>query len=137
VLCRREVSDREMKPPVLAIVALFAVAAALLWLLRLPDPPEVKEMLALIVCAFIFGLVPELLPWSSPKSTMGQRGDGLIGFEAEVGGIEPLRVEAQGSVWQARLIGGGSVRVGMRVRVIDREGLTLLVQASAMSGETA
>ena len=125
-----------MTPAKRAIVALVA-AVAFLWLYRLSDAGEFKEMVVLVVALILFRIVPELLPVSWPRRTMGQQGDGLIGFEVEVSSVEPLRVEAHGAVWTASLVGGGSVRVGSRVRVVDRDGLTLLVEAGGVNGETA
>lgn len=64
---------------------------------------------------------------------MGLQGDGLIGFEAEVAATEPLQVLAQGAVWQARLVDGGGVQPGARVKIVGRDGLTLLVQVCGVN----
>jgi len=65
------------------------------------------------------------------ESTMGPAGDVLIGFEALVVSVAPLKVEARGSVWSARLAAAGPVSERGYVEVVGREGLTLLVRPSA------
>lgn len=59
---------------------------------------------------------------------MGPVGDALIGFQASVLSVEPLRVEARGAVWSARLVGEIAVSQQARVDVVGRDGLTLLVR---------
>ena len=72
---------------------------------------------------------------SRTESTMGPDGDVLIGFQARVISLTPLKVEARGSVWSARLAGIPAVSVPAFVEIVGREGLTLLVRASqAVSG---
>lgn len=62
------------------------------------------------------------------RATTGE--EELIGAEAQV--VAPLAPEGQvrvhGELWQARLSGGGSAAAGERVRIVGRDGLTLLVQ---------
>lgn len=71
---------------------------------------------------------------SRTESTMGPDGDVLIGFQARVISLTPLKVEARGSVWSARLAGVPAVSVQALVEIVGREGLTLLVRASEEAG---
>jgi membrane protein implicated in regulation of membrane protease activity len=59
-----------------------------------------------------------------PPSTMGSP----VGNEGVVVEAAPLEVEVFGSFWHARSVGLGELRKGDRVRVVDRDGLTLLVE---------
>jgi len=80
--------------------------------------------LALLASAFFDFVTPGL---SRTYSTMGPRGDAIIGSEALVKSIEPLTVEALGTIWHARAIAEAIPAVGAAVRITDRDGLTLVV----------
>jgi membrane protein implicated in regulation of membrane protease activity len=72
---------------------------------------------------------------SRTESTMGPDGDVLIRFQARVISVTPLKVEARGSVWSARLAAGApAVSAQAFVEIVGREGLTLLVRASEVAG---
>jgi membrane protein implicated in regulation of membrane protease activity len=51
-----------------------------------------------------------------------------VGKEGTIAQLLPLQVEVFGSIWHARCVAAKSLRVGDRVRVVNREGLTLLVE---------
>jgi len=51
-----------------------------------------------------------------------------VGREGTVTRLSPLQVELFGSSWQARCAAAGDLRLGDRVRVVQREGLTLVVE---------
>ena len=59
-----------------------------------------------------------------PPSTMGSP----VGREGVVVQASPLEVEVFGSFWQARALTAAELRRGARVRVIERDGLTLVVE---------
>jgi membrane protein implicated in regulation of membrane protease activity len=62
------------------------------------------------------------------ETTMGPAGDVLIGFQARVLSRTPLRVEARGSVWSARLVGEPPLTQPAFLEIVGRDGLTLLVR---------
>jgi membrane protein implicated in regulation of membrane protease activity len=59
-----------------------------------------------------------------PPSTMGSP----VGREGVVIQAAPLEVEVFGSFWRARGLTARELRPGDRVRVIERDGLTLVVE---------
>jgi len=59
-----------------------------------------------------------------PPSTMGSP----VGKEGLVVQASPLEVEVFGSFWHARCVPPAELRRGDRVRVIKRDGLTLVVE---------
>lgn len=59
-----------------------------------------------------------------PPSTMGS----LVGKEGVVVQVSPLEVEVFGSFWHARCVPPAALRQGERVRVVERDGLTLVVR---------
>ena len=59
-------------------------------------------------------------PKEPPASPVGQRG--------AIVRLSPLQVEVFGSFWQARCDAVSDLRLGDRVRVVEREGLTLVVE---------
>ena len=59
-----------------------------------------------------------------PPSTMGSP----IGNEGVVVQVSPLEVEVFGSFWHARGLAAAELRKGDRVRVVERDGLTLVVE---------
>jgi membrane protein implicated in regulation of membrane protease activity len=71
---------------------------------------------------------------SRTETTMGPAGDALIGFQARVLSSTPLRVEARGSVWSARLVGPPAPSRSGFLEIVGREGLTLLVRPPEEAG---
>jgi membrane protein implicated in regulation of membrane protease activity len=65
---------------------------------------------------------------SRTESTMGPEGDALIGSRARVVSVAPLKVEARGSVWNARAAGATPLSTQAEVAVVGRDGLTLIVR---------
>ncbi|MEO8499488.1 MAG: NfeD family protein [Vicinamibacteria bacterium] len=59
-----------------------------------------------------------------PPSTMGSP----VGTEGLVVQVSPLEVEVFGSFWSARCVPAAPLRKGDRVRVVRRDGLTLIVE---------
>ena len=51
-----------------------------------------------------------------------------VGKEGTIAQLDPLQVEVFGSFWQARCGAVRDLRLGDRVRVVEREGLTLVVE---------
>ena len=51
-----------------------------------------------------------------------------VGKEAIVVQVSPLEVEAFGSFWHARSVAPADFQRGDRVRVVERDGLTLVVE---------
>lgn len=51
-----------------------------------------------------------------------------VGKEGTVSRLKPLQVEVFGSFWQAKAARGTPLALGDRVRVVKREGLTLIVE---------
>ena len=51
-----------------------------------------------------------------------------VGREGTIAQLSPLQVEVFGSFWHARCEAAKDLRLGDRVRVVDREGLTLVVK---------
>ena len=51
-----------------------------------------------------------------------------MGKEGTIAQLDPLQVEVFGSFWQARCGAVRDLRLGDRVRVVEREGLTLVVE---------
>ncbi len=51
-----------------------------------------------------------------------------VGKEGTVSRLKPLQVEVFGSFWQAKVARGTPLALGDRVRVVKREGLTLVVE---------
>ena len=72
------------------------------------------------------GLTNRFAGAARTESTMGPAGDALIGFQARVVSLAPLKVEARGSVWSARPAGAPTLSRHALVRVVGRDGLTLL-----------
>ena len=54
--------------------------------------------------------------------------EALIGREGRITELDPLQVEVFGSFWQARSPSRLGLKVGDRVRVSKRDGLTLIVE---------
>lgn len=137
MLCKREgIDDLRMRRAGVAKVILIPSLTTGLWFAMPRDLRPDWPFLAILLYVLVVRLVPELWPLASDESSMGPQGDSLIGFEAVVGAVEPVRVEAQGSMWQARVIDQGSVQPGTRVQVVGREGLTLLVRVGGAIRKT-
>ena len=120
-----------MKTSTAAIVTLVGGGALLLAWSLLPAesrPPWASTFRLVIALVAPFALYAAFGP-AQPRSTMGPRGDGLIGFEAKVTRVEPLQLEAQGAVWQGRALGTASIQQGATMHIVGRDGLTLLVEA--------
>ena len=120
-----------MKTSTAAIITLVGGGSLLLAGSLLPgdsQPSWAFTLRLVIVLVAPFALYAAFGP-AQPRSTMGPRGDGLIGFEAKVTQVEPLQLEAQGTVWQGRVVGKASIQPGARMHVVGRDGLTLLVEA--------
>lgn len=117
-----------MKPREIALLgAPFVGAPVLIWCLG-GDEPAVVLGVGLGIAWLYLGYKQWALEQAAcTDSTMGPRGDSIVGFEARVVTAEPLQVEVHGSVWRARLVEGASVFPEERVRVVGRQFLTLLV----------
>ena len=123
--------DQPMKTSTAAIVTVVAGGSLLLaWSLLPADsrPPWASTFRLVVALVAPFALYAAFGP-AQPRSTMGPRGDGLIGFEARVTRVEPLQIEAQGTVWQGRAVGRGPIQAGATMHIVGRDGLTLLVEA--------
>lgn len=126
-------------PPVKAVlsqkagaqVGLALGAAALLLSNLVPSAIWLVSGLAVLSVAFLYAAYRDFAPPRSPartESTMGPHADCIVGAEALISAEEPLTVEALGTTWNASLICSDvSLPKGTRVRVVGREGLTLLV----------
>ena len=125
-----------MRRASVATVILIPSLAVGLWFWIPRDHRPDWPVLAIILYVLAVRLVPELWPVPKNESSMGSQGDNLIGFQAVVGTVAPVRVEAQGTMWQARVVDGGIVLPGTRVQVIGREGLTLLVRVCGAGERT-
>ncbi len=98
---------------------------ALWYFLDPPFRPEGVSWPRLLLWIFTpLGMYVFLYRHREPPSTMGSP----IGQEGTVAKTEPLEVEVFGSFWQARCENIGDLRVGERVRVVRRSGLTLVVE---------
>jgi membrane protein implicated in regulation of membrane protease activity len=104
-------------PLVLALWALW-------YLLDPPFRPDGVSWLRLILWIFSpLGLYLFLAHHKEPPSALASP----VGKEGTVARLDPLQVEVFGSFWQARSKARGDLRVGERVRVTERDGLTLIV----------
>lgn len=104
---------------------LVLVFWAVWYLIDPPLRPEGVSWPRLLLWVFTpLGLYLFLAKHKEPPSTMGSP----VGHEGTVAGTAPLEVEVFGSFWHARLKTGGELRPGERVRVVERAGLTLIVE---------
>ena len=134
-----------MSPQTARRIALILVGAAAAVWIALPDelwPHRVILTSTIALAAVTFFDRARFAGASRTDSTMGPASDTLIGFEARVASLRPLRVEARGSVWSARpaptdVPGGRSLVAGGRVDVVGRDGLTLLVRPAPEGGDAA
>lgn len=98
---------------------------ALWYLLDPPFRPEGLSWPRLLLWIFTpLGMYVVLYRHREPPSTMGSP----VGKEGVVVQASPLEVEVFGSFWRARGAKGTDFRPGERVRVVKRDGLTLLVE---------
>jgi membrane-bound ClpP family serine protease len=110
-------------PAIAAVVAFFLVATLLVWNL-VPQP--MNEIYGVLLLG-LGGVVA----WAIVENEL-LRGEAkvydMVGLEARVTSVDPLVLEASGSSWQGRVVSSEAVRLGMIVRVVGRNGLTLLVE---------
>ncbi|MBK5254584.1 MAG: NfeD family protein [Vicinamibacteria bacterium] len=66
------------------------------------------------------GLASHSYPPDPPASPVGKEGT--------IAQLSPLEVEVFGSFWPARCRHAEDLRLGQRVRVVERQGLTLVVE---------
>jgi membrane protein implicated in regulation of membrane protease activity len=108
-------------PGLLLVLVLWAA-----WFLL--DPPIRQDGVSwtrMILWLFTpVGLYLFLAMHKEPPSTMGSP----KGKEGTVASLAPLEVEVFGSFWHARYRGDSDLRLGDRVRVVERDGLTLVVE---------
>lgn len=98
---------------------------ALWYFLDPPLRPEGVSWPRLLLWIFTpLGMYLFLSRHREPPSTMGSP----VGNEGVVVAAAPLEVEVFGSFWHARPVRPEELRKGDRVRVVDRDGLTLLVE---------
>jgi membrane protein implicated in regulation of membrane protease activity len=120
-----------ISPRTAAILALILSGVGVVVWIGMPDEHWPSRAILVLTIAFVVGTLFDLARFpgtSRTESTMGPVGDALIGFQASVLSVEPLRVEARGAVWSARLVGELAVSQQARVEVVGRDGLTLLVR---------
>jgi membrane protein implicated in regulation of membrane protease activity len=108
-------------PGILLVLALWV----LWYLVDPPIRPDGVSWPRLILWLFTpFGLYLYLSRHKEPPSEMGSP----KGAEGRVSALAPLEVEVLGSFWQAKCRKPGDLRIGERVRVLERDGLTLIVE---------
>jgi len=98
---------------------------ALWYFLDPPFRPEGVSWPRLLLWIFTpLGMYVFLYRHREPPSTMGSP----VGNEGVVVQAKPLEVEVFGSFWHARGPAAAELRPGDRVRVVERDGLTLVVE---------
>ena len=98
---------------------------ALWYVLDPPFRPEGVSWPRLLLWIFTpLGMYLVLYRHREPPSTM----DSPLGKEGTVAQVSPLEVEVFGSFWHARGAHATELRRGDRVRVVSRDGLTLVVE---------
>jgi membrane protein implicated in regulation of membrane protease activity len=110
-----------MSTGILTVLALWA-----LWFLLDPSlRPEGLSWTHLILWLVTpFGMYVVLYRHREPPSPAASP----VGREGIVVQASPLEVEVFGSFWHARCAAGIALRPGDRVRVVERDGLTLVVE---------
>jgi len=104
---------------------LLLAAWAIWYVIDPPVRPEGVSWVRMILWVVSpLGLYLYLARHKEEPSTMNS----AVGREGRVVQVEPLEVEVFGSFWQARLLGGAELRQGDRVRVVSRDGLTMVVE---------
>jgi membrane protein implicated in regulation of membrane protease activity len=119
------------------LLALSLSGAAVLAWLGMPDDLWPQRAILVLTIAFVAAACFDRARFGGAtrtESTMGPAGDALIGFEARVVSLAPLKVEARGSLWSARPAGAPTLSGHTLVRVVGRDGLTLLVSPSEEKG---
>jgi membrane protein implicated in regulation of membrane protease activity len=120
-LDRAEGALAAVGPGILLVLVLWA----LWYLVDPPIRPEGVSWPRLVLWLFTpLGLYLYLAKHKEPPSEMGSP----KGAEGRVSALAPLEVEVLGSFWQARCRTRDDLRIGERVRVLSREGLTLIVE---------
>ena len=95
------------------------------YLLDPPVRPEGVSWLRLVAWLFApLGLYFFLARHHEPPSVMGS----LVGKDGTITRRDPLEVEVFGSFWHARSKSAADLQLGERVRVVERTGLTLIVE---------
>ncbi len=106
------------------ILTVLAFWALWYWI----DPPIRPEGVSwprLLLWIFTpLGMYVFLARHREPPSNIGSP----VGREGVVAQASPLEVEVFGSFWHARGASGSQFRRGDRVRVVERDGLTLVVE---------
>ena len=126
-----------MNPRVAGFVALIVASAGVVAWFAIPNDVWLLRPVLVFIVVLIAGTLFDRARFpgtSRTESTMGPDGDVLIGFQARVISVAPLKVEAQGSVWSARLAGLPAVPVQALVDIVGRDGLTLLVRVPGKVG---
>jgi|MudIll2142460700_1097286.scaffolds.fasta_scaffold86173_3 membrane protein implicated in regulation of membrane protease activity len=126
-----------MNPRAAGVLALIMASVGIVVWFAMPDDVWILRAILVFTIALVAGTFFDRARFpgaSRTESTMGPDGDVLIGFQARVISVTPLKVEARGSVWSARLTGVPAVSAQARVEIVGREGLTLLVRASEEAG---
>lgn len=104
---------------------LVLVVWAVWYLIDPPMRPDGVSWVRLLAWVFTpLGLYVFLAHHREPPSTMGS----LVGKEGTVACLAPLEVEVFGSFWNAKAAPDAALRLGERVRVVERSGLTLTVE---------
>lgn len=114
--------------------ALFAISPGLLFSLVLwviwfiADPPFQPEGLSLtrllLWMSAPLAVYVVLATHSEPPAPTASP----VGKEGTVSRLDPLQVEVFGSFWQARSTAPAPLALGDRIRVVRRDGLTLVVE---------
>ncbi len=110
-----------ISPGILTVLALWAV-----WFLVDPSlrPPGLSWTRLFLWLATPLGMYLVLARHSYPPDPPASP----VGKEGTVAQLSPLQVEVFGSFWHARCEAARDLRLGDRVRVVEREGLTLVVK---------
>jgi membrane protein implicated in regulation of membrane protease activity len=109
-----------ISPGILTVLAFWA----LWYVLDPPFRPEGLSWPRLLLWIFTpLAMYVVLYLHHEPSSTMGSP----VGKEGLVVRVTPLEVEVFGSFWHARCVPPAELREVDRVRVVERDGLTLVV----------
>jgi membrane protein implicated in regulation of membrane protease activity len=119
-----------------ALAAISGGLAVLVWF-AMPDALWQIRAALVVALALVAGTCfdrSRFAGGSRTESTMGPAGDVLVGFQARVVSVAPLKVEARGTIWSARLEGLRSVSPRALVEIVGRDGLTILVRPADEAG---
>ena len=110
-----------MSPGILTVLGLWA-----LWYLLDPSlRPENLSWTHLILWLVApLGMYLVLASHTDPPAPPASP----VGKEGTIAQLSPLQVEVFGSFWHARCGAARDLRLGDRVRVVERDGLTLVVE---------